>query len=433
MSAGAAVQLTRESVAFAVVDVETTGFSPRLHDRVIEVAVVRVSPQGRPADEYTTLVNPCRDVGPTHIHGITASEVRDAPTFDQVAGDVAQRLDGAILVAHNLRFDRSFLDAEFSRVAAPWPDLPGLCTLELAYRLEPKSPSRKLTECCERLGISYERKHCALDDARATSHLLLAYLDLAARRGLATLPALGCRPLQMPPPGWHKLQPSGRSWCRRAAAEGLRDERGYLARLVERLPGTEVADAGTAAYLDLLDRALEDRRITASEAEALMATAGDWGLSRSSIHDAHRAYLAGLAQAALLDGVVSNSERADLEAVRDMLGLHPVALEALLAQPPPAAAPASRAHGDGELKGKSVCFTGALRSSYRGLPITREQAEELARGAGLRVLKGVTQELDILVVADPSTMSSKARKAREYGVRIMAEPAFWHAAGVQVE
>jgi DNA polymerase-3 subunit epsilon len=93
----------------------------------------------------------------------------------------------------------------------------------------------------------------------------------------------------------------------------------------------------------------------------------------------------------------------------------------------------SQAQLDCELRGKSVCFTGALSSSYRGLPITREQAEELARGAGLRVLKGVTRELDILVVADPSTMSSKARKARDYGVRILAEPAFWHAVGVQVE
>jgi DNA polymerase-3 subunit epsilon len=433
MSVGAAVHLIRESTAFAVIDVETTGFSPRLHDRVIEVAVVRVSREGHPADEYTTLVNPCRDVGPTHVHGITASDVRDAPTFDQVAGDVAQRLDGAVLVAHNLRFDRSFLDAEFGRVASPWPELPGLCTLELAYRLEPKSASRKLTECCERLGISYERKHCALDDARATSHLLIAYLKLGAERGLATLPALGCRPLEMPPPGWITLRPSGRSWCRRAAAEGLREARGYLARLVERLPGTEAADAGTAAYLDLLDRVLEDRLITKPEAEALMATAGDWGLSRSSIHEAHRAYLAGLAQAALLDGVVSNSERADLEAVRDMLGLHPAALEALLAQSRPALATVSQAQLDCELRGKSVCFTGALSSSYRGLPITREQAEELARGAGLRVLKGVTRELDILVVADPSTMSSKARKARDYGVRILAEPAFWHAVGVQVE
>lgn len=424
------VHLTLGSTAFAVVDVETTGFSPRLNDRVVEVAVVRLSPDGHPADEYTTLVNPCRDVGPTHIHGITATEVKDAPTFDQIAGDVGQRLDGAILVAHNLRFDRSFLDAEFGRVANAWPELPGLCTLELAYSLEPKSPSRKLAECCARLGIAHGQNHCALDDARATAHLLIAYLDIARRRGLTTLRALGCRPLEMPTPGWLSLRPSGRSWGRRVAAEAAREERGYLARLVERLPGTDASDAGTAAYLDLLDRVLEDRRITKAEAEALMATAGEWGLSRPRIQEAHRAYLVELVRVALADGVVSRSERADLEAVRDVLGLHPAVLDVVLAETPPPVAVAQHAC---ELAGKSVCFTGALSGSYRGQPINREQAEEFARRAGLQVLKGVTRELDVLVVADPNTMSSKARKAREYGVRILAESAFWCAIGVQVE
>ena len=420
-----------DSATFAVVDVETTGFSPRLHDRVVEIAVVRLSRRGEPAEEYTTLVNPGRDVGPTHIHGITPTDIQGAPAFEEIAGDVGRLLEDAILVAHNLRFDRSFLDAEFRRVAPGWPELPGLCTLELAYQLEPKSASRKLAECCARAGVAHGKSHCALDDARATAHLLIAYLEMGTKRGLATLRALGCRPLEMPPAGWLTLQPSGRSWGRRAAAEALREERGYLARLVERLPGTEASDAGTAAYLDLLDRVLEDRRITRNEADALMATAGEWGLSRARIQEAHRTYLMQLVQVALMDGVVSNSERADLEAVRDMLGLHPAVLDAGLATTPPPAP--SAAQRSSELAGKSVCFTGMLSGSYKGQPITREQAEELARGAGLQVLKGVTRQLDVLVVTDPNTMSSKARRAREYGVRILAEPAFWRAVGVQVE
>jgi DNA polymerase III epsilon subunit family exonuclease len=422
-----------ESVPFAVVDVETTGFSPRLHDRVVEIAVVRLSRTGGPAEEYTTLVNPGRDVGPTHIHGITATDVQDAPGFHQIAGDVGRLLEGAILVAHNLRFDRSFLDAEFGRVFRQWPALPGICTLELAYRLEPQSPSRKLSECCARLGIMRDRSHCALDDARATAQLLTAYLKMAASRGVAGLPALGCWPLEMPPPGWLNLPPTGRSWCRRAAAEVLRQERGYLAHLVERLAGTEAPDARTGAYLDLLDRVLEDRRITKAEAEALIATASEWGLSRPQIQEAHRAYLGELVQVALLDDVVSRSERDDLEAVRDMLGQPASVLDVLLAQPPPPAAARSDARSQCELAGQSVCFTGALSASYRGEPITREQAEELARGAGLQILNGVTRRLDVLVVADPNTMSSKARKAREYGVRILAEAAFWRAIGVQME
>jgi len=44
----------------------------------------------------------------------------------------------------------------------------------------------------------------------------------------------------------------------------------------------------------------------------------------------------------------------------------------------------------------------------------------------------VTKDLDILVVADPNTLSGKARQARRLGTRIIAEQAFWHAIGVQV-
>lgn len=90
---------------FCVIDVETTGFSPRLGDRVVEVAAVRMSRNGAVLDEWSTLVNPGRDVGAIHVHGITAGEVLDAPTFREVAGDLVERLDGAVFVAHNLRFD----------------------------------------------------------------------------------------------------------------------------------------------------------------------------------------------------------------------------------------------------------------------------------------------------------------------------------------
>jgi DNA polymerase III epsilon subunit-like protein len=73
-----------DELPFALVDVETTGFSPRLHDRIIEIAVVRVSPAAGVEDEYVTLVNPSRDVGPTRIHGITATDVAQAPSFAEI-------------------------------------------------------------------------------------------------------------------------------------------------------------------------------------------------------------------------------------------------------------------------------------------------------------------------------------------------------------
>ena len=69
----------------AVVDVETTGLSPWRHDRIVEIAIVLVSPDGEIHAEYETLVNPKRDLGPTRIHQISASDVLRAPSFTDVA------------------------------------------------------------------------------------------------------------------------------------------------------------------------------------------------------------------------------------------------------------------------------------------------------------------------------------------------------------
>jgi DNA polymerase-3 subunit epsilon len=85
------------------------------------------------------------------------------------------------------------------------------------------------------------------------------------------------------------------------------------------------------------------------------------------------------------------------------------------------------------LRGKSVCFTGEICSQLKGDRITRELAEKFAAEAGLVVQATVTKRLDLLVVADPDTQSGKAKKARQYGVRIMAEVALWKALGIPVE
>lgn len=64
---------------------------------------------------------------------------------------------------------------------------------------------------------------------------------------------------------------------------------------------------------------------------------------------------------------------------------------------------------------------------------TREQTHEFARGAGLVALDSVTKKLDVLVVADPQSASGKAKKARSYGTRIIAEAVFWQLIGVPVD
>ena len=77
----------------AVVDVETTGLGKS--DRIVEVAVVLIDAHSfEVVDEYETLINPLRDIGPTHIHGVTAQMVEAAPTFDDVSGYLGRLIDG---------------------------------------------------------------------------------------------------------------------------------------------------------------------------------------------------------------------------------------------------------------------------------------------------------------------------------------------------
>ncbi|MEU4739032.1 exonuclease domain-containing protein [Actinosynnema sp. NPDC023658] len=162
-------------MGYAVVDVETTGFAARGSDRIVEVAVVGLDDAGRVTDEWCTLLNPGRDLGPQHVHRISAADVWHAPTFAQAAGTVAARLAERVVVAHNLSFDARFLTAEFARAGVDLP-VTGLCTMRLADRYLPDRAGRSLRACCDAAGVVLESAHSALHDARATARLFAHYL-----------------------------------------------------------------------------------------------------------------------------------------------------------------------------------------------------------------------------------------------------------------
>jgi DNA polymerase III subunit epsilon len=414
---------------FAVVDVETTG----LHfntDRIVEVAVVRLRPDGTFESEYETLVNPRRDVGATDIHGLTATDVMQAPAFAEVAVDVGTRLHDAVVVGHNLRFDLAFLASEYARLDVSLPDLPQLCTLRLAHQFLP-IPTRRLGDCCHELGIPHNGCHSALGDARATGKLLRALIECAREDGAEGLDHLGCEPLTFPALPWLVGRASGRRCTRSEATRKAAEVRAFLPRLVAKLAGDEASNANEAEYMAVLDRALEDRSVTPAEALALIDLARRCRLTRGDVERAHDAYLQALVVAAWADGSVSDVELRDLVLVGEMLGV-PHARVLQYVQQRPVSAPCHVRKDD--LRGKLVCFTGSLEEyTLDSEPVTRELAESLALDAGLQVWPRVTKKVEILVVADANTLSGKARTAREYGTRIMAAPAFFAAIGVKIE
>jgi DNA polymerase III epsilon subunit family exonuclease len=423
MEASTSDHLTNlSSATFSVVDVETTGVYTHF-DRIIEIAVVKTKINGEAISILETLVNPNRDLGPTDIHGITSAEVLHAPTFGDIAADVLGTLSNSVLVGHNVRFDIAFLRSEFSRVGIDLPEVPAVCTLHLASRLGIRR--RKLADCCEALGLRCCRDHSAAHDAAATAELFLA---LVRRDGVTSLEALGCdgMPFAFQPAATKaKLCPRG------TAAEMISEERGYLSRLVSQLAASTlhpVNNLDFGCYMEVLDRVLEDRKVEPSEANELMRLAQHFGMSSRDAEEAHHSYFAALCQVALEDGVITQSERTDLELVAELLGIGKSSIPTTTSLPNPSPSPLHELHVAEDLQGKTVCFTG--QNHLDGEPITREAAEKLAQDAGLLVLPSVTHKLNILVVADPDSLSGKAKKAREYGVRILAEAVFWQKLGV---
>ena len=196
---------------FAVVDVETSGLSPVDH-RILQVAVVEVRGDGTVLDEWTTLVRPSWwRVGPRHIHGLTVRRTWRAPKLAQVAPELVRRLDGRIIVAHNVAFDWPFLERGLRRAGYGPPAEPlRLCTLELSRSLDPERvSSHRLVDACARHGVALERAHDALADARATAQLLPHLLAASAATTLLELtPAVQGSATAWP--GHHRSAPGPR-------------------------------------------------------------------------------------------------------------------------------------------------------------------------------------------------------------------------------
>lgn len=160
----------------AVVDLETTG-TAATSDGITEVGIVLVD-HGVVVDEWSTLVNPGYSIPPEiqALTGISDAMVRDAPAFEDIAGDVLARLEGRLFVAHNARFDYGFLKNAFRRAGISFTaDV--LCTVRLSRRLYPQHAQHSLDALVSRHNLHAADRHRALGDAR----LAWQFMQTAAR------------------------------------------------------------------------------------------------------------------------------------------------------------------------------------------------------------------------------------------------------------
>ena len=148
----------------AILDVETTGASAP-YDRIIEIGVIRIE-KNKIVKKFETLINPEVTISPfiENLTGIVGRQLKDAPLFSEIKSDLAELLDGCVLVAHNARFDYSFIRNEYKRIGVPY-SAKQLCTVKLSRLLFPNFSHHNLDSIIERFEIKCERRHRALDDA----------------------------------------------------------------------------------------------------------------------------------------------------------------------------------------------------------------------------------------------------------------------------
>lgn len=163
---------------YVVVDLETTGNSPKKGDKIIQFAACVVE-DGRITDQYSSFVNPEQSIPPfiEELTGISDKQVASAPLFSEIAPKVLTMLDGAYFVAHNVLFDLSFLQEELTNAGYEGFYGPVLDTVELARILLPTADSYKLGELAKREGLAHDRPHQADSDAYATAELLIKFIN----------------------------------------------------------------------------------------------------------------------------------------------------------------------------------------------------------------------------------------------------------------
>jgi ATP-dependent DNA helicase DinG len=173
---------------FVVIDLETTGNSPKKGDKIIQFAAVVIE-DGRITEKFSSLLYPEQSI-PAFIEeltGLTDEMVKDAPLFSEIAPTIMELLDGAYFVAHNVLFDLSFLQEELIMAGYEGFYGPVLDTVEMARILFPSADSYKLSDLALQEGLSHVRPHQADSDAYVTGELLLILFSRLEKLPLQTI------------------------------------------------------------------------------------------------------------------------------------------------------------------------------------------------------------------------------------------------------
>lgn len=382
---------------FVILDTETTGFNK--NDKIIEIACLVISGDSV-IDEFTTLINPNRDVGKTQIHGIRPSMVTAAPIFSEVANDILRILQNRVLVAHNLAFDSRMLKQEFQKIGIDLNLGKGFCTMTEVSRIY-SAQNSSLESACNIFEIEQTNMHHAMGDAITTLKLFLALNPNLEK-------------VEVIKNQFDTAKIPIRTLTRKAFEPRSPQPLSRILSITRKVPFPSTEER-FVAYLHVLNLVLEDLIITHEEMNELESWSSQLGISENELLKLHFDYLESVVQATLRDGVITVEEMDMLEKIASSLKIPLMVPEVAV----------NIQKNDLNIRvGLKVCFTGTAVGP-NGKEISRSDLEALASKVGLHPVSDVTKKgCDLLVAADESTMSGKGKRAKDWGIQIISVEKF---------
>jgi NAD-dependent DNA ligase len=252
----------------------------------------------------------------------------------------------------------------------------------------------KLEAACEKFGIRNAEAHRALTDARSTAMLLSR---AKVEPGEVSVAQISFK--------------SGKPFSRTISRTAFEPVDSRKTSRIRRIMHTLEVPNGTSAqmsYMDALTSALSDLHLDLVEKSSLIEWAESLGLSSSDVKNIHREYLVNFVEAAKRDGIVTQEESQQIDSLADLLEVsNPLEHQEMIANPVNVQV------------GMRVCFTGTAMEPD-GKEIPRETLEARAIKFGLIPVGSVTKKAcDLVVAADVNSMSSKAKRAKEWGIPVL--------------
>jgi DNA polymerase-3 subunit epsilon len=367
-----------------VLDVETTGIGSS-HQIVEAAGVIYETEFGEVIGEFDTLIRPTRsiDADATRQHGLRASDLSMAPTFEEVGPMLARLLHRRPVIGYDVKFDADMLNSEFKRNGIDFQ------ITQMSCALSPFGTQISLMEAATRIGHKLENWHQALQDARAA-------LAISAHHGWELMVTKAGRNEHM-------------SNTKVGAVRTLSRYQAGLTNVYDLKPFSRLSEfrdpTVEEGYLLLLDEFLKDKSFSQDEIDELDQYAEKHQLLLGMRHELHRTYFGAIESAAKRGGVTQDEARLLME-YANLLEIDVEITVTETGQFVPA-------------PGALICQTGD--SFFEGRVLTKSEVSEIVESRGYRFTDDLRKAdgVALLLIADLGHESNKTRKAEDWGIPMM--------------